>query len=104
MFAVIRTGGKQYQVTTGQILNVEKLAGQVGDEVIFDTVLLCFQDDAASFEIGKPYLKSKVVKAKILKQGRAKKVDVIKYKPKIRYRRKIGHRQHYTQLEIVSIG
>ena len=100
--AVIKTGGKQYLVKKGDKLKVEKLKGEPGKETVFKDVLLVF-DGNKSLEIGKPKCKTSV-KGKIIKTDRVKKVSVIKYKPKVRYRRNVGHRQPYTEVEISSIG
>ncbi|OGY46437.1 MAG: 50S ribosomal protein L21 [Candidatus Buchananbacteria bacterium RIFCSPHIGHO2_01_FULL_44_11] len=99
--AVIKTGGKQYLVKPGDKIKIEKLTGQVGDMVKFDTMLTT-DETGQKIEIGKPFLKTQVT-GKILKQARADKVMVIKFKSKVRYRRKVGHRQHYTQVQIESI-
>ena len=99
--AVIKTGGKQYLVKPGDKIKIEKLTGQVGDMVKFDTMLIT-DETGQKIEIGKPFLKTQVT-GKILKQARADKVMVIKFKSKVRYRRKVGHRQHYTQVQIESI-
>ena len=102
MFAIIKTGGKQYKVKKGEVLTLEKLPQKEGAEMAFDQVLLA--SDGRSLELGKPYLKNIKVKAKILKQGKAEKINVIKFKNKVRYRRKRGHRQLITQVKILSIG
>lgn len=102
MFAIIKTGGKQYKVKKGDILSVEKLPQKEGTEVSFDQVLLIA--GGKNLEWGKPFLKGKKVRAKILKQGKAKKIKVMKFKAKVRYRRKHGHRQLFTQVKILSIG
>jgi large subunit ribosomal protein L21 len=102
--AIIKTGGKQYKVNTGDKLKIEKIEGKEGDKVKFDEVLLVADEKGKDVKIGTPKVKDAKVEAKILKQARAKKVTVIKYKAKIRYRRKLGHRQHYTEVEIGAIG
>src|SRR3989338_10023329 len=99
--AVIKTGGKQYLVKPGDKIKIEKLTGQVGDMVKFDTMLTT-DETGQKIEIGKPFLKTQVT-GKILKQARADKVIVIKFKSKVRYRRKVGHPQHYSQVQIESI-
>lgn len=99
--AVIKTGGKQYIVKPGQKMKVEKLAGEVGAKITLNNVLLIV--DGEKVDIGQPEVKGATVEAKIIKQGRARKVIVYKFKPKKRERRKKGHRQHFTELEIVSI-
>lgn len=99
--AVIKTGGKQYLVKVGDKIKVEKLPGKVGDTIKFET-LLTTNDNGENIEIGKPLLNSSV-EGKILKQERTKKVLVIKYKSKTRYRRKVGHRQLYSLIQIEKI-
>lgn len=101
MFAIIETGGKQYLVSPKSKLRVEKLAGEQGSQVEFEKVLLVSDDKTA--QIGRPYLSGAKVVGKILHQGRARKIRIFKYKPKVRYRRRKGHRQEYTEVEIVSI-
>lgn len=99
--AVIKTGGKQYIVSPEQKLKVEKLDAQEGDNFVFDSVFLVA--DGEKIEIGTPTVKSAKVEAKVLKQGRAPKVTILKYHSKTRYRKKIGHRQPFTEIEIKSI-
>lgn len=108
-FAVIETGGKQYKVTTGQKIKVEKLNVKgatsshikpPGGSVSFDKVLLMVDGEKA--EIGQPYLNHKV-EARVLKEGRAKKKIIFRYHSKTRYRKKKGHMQPYTEVEIVRI-
>jgi len=99
--AVIRSGGKQYKVASGRRLKLEKLNGKEGEKVSLEA-LMRFDENGKSAEIGKPVLDTPV-EAKIVKQGRAKKVSVVKYKPKTRYRRNVGHRQAYTEVEITKI-
>ncbi len=100
-FAVFATGGKQYLVAKGDKIQVEKLEGEAGDKVTFDQVLATISEKDA--ELGKPVLTGKSVEATIVKQGRGKKIEVLKYKPKSKYRRKIGHRQSFTEIEITKI-
>lgn len=100
--AVIKTGGKQYKVSEGQVLNVEKIDKKTGTSVIFDKVLL--YSDGKTTEIGHPYLKDVKVSAKVLEQKKDKKITVIKFKSKTRYRRKRGHRQFITKIRIEKIG
>jgi len=103
-FAIIETGGKQYRVSDGDMLTVEKLPGEYkeGDSVIFDKVLLF--DDGNTTKIGTPYIKNATVEALFLKDGKAKKVTVIKYKQKSRYFKKRGHRQPFTKVKISKVA
>ena len=100
--AVIRTGGKQYVVHEGDVLKVEKLPSQDGI-VAFDDVLLVADSEGQSITLGQPNVKSSV-SAKVAKQGRAKKVVVVHYKAKIRYHKKYGHRQPFTEVRIEKIA
>lgn len=95
MLSIIESGGKQYLVSKGDKIQVEKLVAEAGTTITFDKVL--FQDGT----VGKPLVAGATVTAKVLKQGRAKKVHVLKYRPKSKYRRKIGARQHFTEVEIM---
>lgn len=103
VYAVIRTGGKQYRVTPGQRLVVERLDGERGDEIAFEDVLLVRGDDGA-VAVGAPTLDDASVKAEIAEQKRARKIPVFKYKSKTRYRRLRGHRQQQTHLRISEIA
>lgn len=102
MFAVIETGGKQYRAAAGQKLKIEKLDSPAGGNLVFDKVLLIA--DGENVRVGTPYIDGAHVGAKILKQGRAPKVIVFKYHSKTRYKKKAGHRQHYTEIEIGEIS
>ncbi len=99
--AVIKTGGKQYKVKEGDVLKVDKIPLKAGEKVKFDTLLIA-DTDASNVEIGQPSLGEKV-EAEILGEGRGKKILVVKYKNKIRYKRTLGHRQDYTQVKIAKI-
>ena len=103
VYAVIRTGGKQYRVTPGQRLVVERLDGERGDQVAFNEVLLVRGEDGA-VSVGAPTLEDASVTAEIADQKRARKIPVFKYKAKTRYRRLRGHRQHETHLRIAEIA
>ena len=100
MYAVVATGGKQYKVSPGEKVRVEKLEGNTGDKIVLDSVL--FISDTKS--VGTPYIEGATVESEITKQGKAKKVIVYKYKPKKGYHKKNGHRQLYTELFIESIS
>ena len=102
MYAIIRTGGKQYQVTQGEQLRVEKIDGEIGDTVEINDVLMIVDGETVS--IGTPQLENAIVKAKIAEQGKAKKIDVFKKKRRKGYRLKKGHRQQYTALTIEEIS
>ena len=101
MFAIIKTGGKQYRVAPGDILRVERLPGERGDQVVLDQVLLVAQEQ--DVKIGQPLVESAQVVGEILRQGKAKKIIVFKKKRRKNYRRKQGHRQLYTALKIQEI-
>lgn len=101
MYAVVKTGGKQYKVRPGQMVRVEKLEGAVGDTVALDEVLLV--GGGESIQIGRPQLEGVSVQAQIVEQGRAKKIIVFKKKRRKGYHKKQGHRQYYTQLRINEI-
>ncbi len=104
MNAVIFTGGKQYFVEEGQTIKVEKLEAEVGAEVVFDKILLTAKGDGQDVQIGTPFLEGKTVTATVKDQAREKKIRVVKYKRKTRYKRVIGHRQHMTTVTIGSIA
>ncbi len=101
MYAVIRTGGKQYRVAAGDILDVEKLSGEVGDSITLDNVLLVADGDTVT--VGRPTVEGASVTAKITGQYRGKKVRVFRYSPKKRIRVRKGHRQYLTRLEIEGV-
>ncbi len=101
MYAVIETGGKQYKVAEGDTVFVEKLALDEGAEVTFDKVAALGKDDG--LVIGAPYVKGAKVSAKVVKNGKAGKIMVFKFKAKKNYRRRQGHRQPYTKVEIQKI-
>jgi large subunit ribosomal protein L21 len=101
MYAVIKTGGKQYRVAQGDRLRVEKLAGSVGDSVSFGEVLLVGAGDGV--KVGTPTVGGAKVEAKIIAQDRAPKIIIFKFRRRKNYRRKTGHRQPFTALEITGI-
>lgn len=101
MYAIVRTGGKQYQVACGDVLRVEKLAGNVGDTVDLNDVLMVVEGEEV--KVGQPQLENAKVVAKIAEQGRAKKVIIFKKKRRKGYRLKRGHRQCFTGLQIEEI-
>jgi large subunit ribosomal protein L21 len=99
--AVIKTGGKQYLVYPGQKIKIEKIEKKEGEEIFFDNVLLIKKGE--KIEIGKPLIKGARVRGRIIKQGKGKKITVLKYKPKTRYKVKKGHRQPFSEVEILKI-
>lgn len=101
MLAVIKTGGKQYKVSPGDKIKVEKLDKEEGKEIVFKEVLLVEKNK--KLEIGTPLVKGAKVTGKVLKQGKEKKVIILKYKPKTRQKTKTGHRQPFTEVEITKI-
>ncbi len=102
MFAIIETGGKQYKVAEGDVIFIEKIDAQENDSVKFDKVLAVSNDNG--FTVGAPYVEGAAVEATVLKQGKGKKIYIIKYKAKKNEKKKIGHRQLYTKVEITKIG
>ena len=113
MIAVVKTGGKQYKVSPKSKLKIEKIKGEEGTKFIFDQVLLTSSEDdkhtpnpsqeGNTIVIGEPMIKGAKVEAKILKQARDKKIEVVKHKAKKRYNRRAGHRQFFTEVEIEKI-
>ena len=100
MFAIIVTGGKQYKVAEGDVVFVEKLGVAEGESVTFDKVLAV---NGETLSVGAPYVAGATVVATVLKNGKSKKIDVIKYKSKKNEKKKIGHRQDYTKIQIEKI-
>lgn len=101
MYAVIETGGKQYRVQEGDTIFVEKLGVEDGEAVTFDKIVALGKDD--DFVAGTPYVEGAKVSAKVIKNGKSKKVTVFKYKAKKNERRKMGHRQPYSKVQIEKI-
>lgn len=101
MYAVISSGGKQYRVSEGETLRVEKLAGGPGSKVTFGPLL--FADDGGGVQVGQPTVAGVTVEAEIVEQGLGKKIVLFKYKRRKSYRRKQGHRQPFTALKITAI-
>ncbi len=102
LHAIFETGGKQYRVAEGDILYIERLPVQAGDKVTFDKVLAIVDGD--KFQFGTPVLDGATVTASIVKNGKAKKIHVFKFKAKKNYRKRQGHRQPYSQVQIQSIS
>ena len=101
MFAIIETGGKQYKVEEQDIIFVEKLDCEEGAELTINEVVAVSTE--AGFKVGAPYVEGACVKATVVKNGKSKKIDVIKYKAKKNEKKKIGHRQDYSKIQIVKI-
>lgn len=103
-FAIIETGGKQYRVSEGDTITIEKLEGDFaqGDKIVFENVLMT--DDGSAAKIGTPFLDGATVTAELVEQGRAKKVTVIRYKAKSRYFKKKGHRQPFMKVKITTLA
>ena len=102
MFAIIETGGKQYKVNEGDVIFVEKLDVAEGDKITFDRVLVVSNADGV--KVGSPVVEGATVTANVVKNGKAKKIYVMTYKPKKNEKRKIGHRQPYTKVQIQKIA
>ena len=100
MYAIIKTGGKQYNVEEGKVITIEKLDVSEGDKVTFDEVLLLAGD---TVKIGQPIVEGAKVIAKVLAQGKEKKIRIFKYKAKSNYRRRQGHRQPFTKVQVEKI-
>lgn len=102
MYAVVKTGGKQYRVAAGEKLKVEQLPADVGSEVVLDQVLMIADGDAVT--MGTPLVSGAAVKAKVLAHGRGDKVNIFKMRRRKHYRKSQGHRQNFTELEILGIA
>ena len=102
MYAIIETGGKQYRVQNGDQIAVEKLGVEAGETVVFDKVLVVGEGEGV--KVGAPYVEGTTVEGKVVENGKGKKVIIFKYKAKKDYRKKQGHRQPYTLVEITAIG
>ena len=102
MYAIIETGGKQYEVENGDVIFIEKLDVEADAEVTFDKVIAIGAEDG--IKVGAPYMDGASVSAKVLKNGKGKKIVVATYKPKKNEKRKMGHRQPYTKVEISAIN
>lgn len=102
MYAVLKTGGKQYKAEVGQVLTIEKLETPAGDTVNFDEVLMI--SDGDNVTVGTPVVAGATVTAKVVRHDRGPKLIIFKYKPKVRYRRKTGHRQDQTHVLIQAIN
>ena len=101
MYAVFKSGGKQYRVSKGEKLKLEKLEANVGKKVVFDQVLSV--GEGKDINIGTPYLADVIVEAKVIDEGKDKKIEVVKFKRRKNYKRNFGHRQHYSLIEVTNI-
>lgn len=102
MYAVIKTGGKQYRVAAGEKIRIEQISAEVGQEIVLDQVLLMGAGEGVT--MGTPVIAGATVKAKVLAQGRGDKVRIFKMRRRKHYRKSQGHRQNYTEIEILGIG
>ena len=102
MYAVVKTGGKQYRVSAGEKIKVETIPADVGAEIALDQVLLMADGDAVT--LGNPLVAGASVKAKVIGHGRGDKIDIFKMRRRKHYRKNQGHRQNYTEIEILAIG
>ena len=102
MYAVVKTGGKQYRVQAGEKIRVEQIPAEVGQEIVLDQVLLVGAGD--EIKLGAPLIAGATVKAKVLSQGRHDKVHIFKMRRRKHFRKSQGHRQNYTEIEILGIG
>ncbi len=102
MYAVFKTGGKQYRAKQGDVLKIEKLELDAGSDVAFDHVLMLGEGD--DVKIGAPTVAGAVVSGKVLSQGRADKVHIVKFRRRKHFRKQQGHRQYYTEVEITAIS
>jgi large subunit ribosomal protein L21 len=102
MYAVIKTGGKQYRVTEGQTIKIEQLNVEPGATLNFDRVLMMV--DGSNIQVGAPFIENGNVSATVLEQGRHKKIRIIKFRRRKHYMKRMGHRQNYTEVKITKIG
>ena len=102
MYAIIKTGGKQYKVAPGDVIYIEKLNAEAESDVTFDEVLAVGNDDG--IKVGTPNVEGATVSGKVVKNGKGKKITVMTYKPKKNEKRKMGHRQPYTKVEIIAVN
>ncbi len=102
MFAVIATGGKQYRVQEGDVLRIEKLVAQAGEEIAFDQVLMLGEGD--SVQVGRPIVAGGRVTAEVTGHGRAKKIEIIKFRRRKHHQKRTGHRQYFTEVRVTGIS
>ena len=101
-YAIVETGGKQYKVAEGDIFSIEKLKGhKAGDTVTFEKVLVI--DDGKSTKVGTPYIEGATVEVELVEEGKGKKLSIMKYKAKSRYKRRIGHRQPFAKVSVKKV-
>ncbi|MGM0491970.1 MAG: 50S ribosomal protein L21 [Armatimonadota bacterium] len=102
MYAIVEVGGRQHMMQPDQTVKVDRRPQETGEQITLDKVLAIKGDDG-ELRVGRPYLEDATVTARVVEQGRERKITVVKFKAKKRYRRKVGHRQHFTALEVLSI-
>lgn len=102
MYAVIASGGKQYRVVPGDIIRLEKLPGEEGSSVEFDRILMI--NDGEHIKIGTPFIEGSTVSGKVRSHGRNRKIQILKFQRRKQYRKQMGHRQPYTEVEITTIS
>ena len=102
MYAVVKTGGKQYRVSAGEKLRIEQIGAEVGQEIVLDQVLMVA--DGEALKLGAPLVSGATVKARVLSHGRGDKVHIFKMRRRKHYRKSQGHRQNYTEIEILGIA
>jgi large subunit ribosomal protein L21 len=103
MYAIVEVGGRQHMMTPEQTVKVDRRPQDTGEEIVLDKVL-AIKDADGELRVGRPYLDDASVTVRVVQQGRERKITVVKFKAKKRYRRKVGHRQHFTALEVLSIN
>ena len=102
MYAIVEVGGRQHIMQPDQTVKVDRRPQETGEEIVFDKVL-AIKDDDGELRVGRPYLDDASITTRVVQQGRDRKITVVKYKAKKHYRRKIGHRQHFTALQVLEI-
>ena len=103
MYAIVEVGGRQHMMQPNQTVKVDRRPQESGEEITLDKVLAIKGDDG-ELRVGRPYLEDASIKVRVVEQGRERKITVVKYKAKKHYRRKVGHRQHFTALEVLEIN
>ena len=103
MYAIVKTGGKQYKVAPGDIIKLEKLSGDEGQSIEFNEILMV-SDDKDQVKIGKPFVEGAKVTAEVVEHGRLKKVEILKFKRRKQYMKRMGHRQSFTAVKITEIA